>query len=104
MEFDCDYYQVLEFDCDDGEDSLEVKTTDLSSYVKVNEMMILIKSWDENTDFANCKHFKGCDWVYIWTLGVMAIVGTNENHDVDNYDGGQDGKMVNIEYDFCKPG
>ena len=76
--------------------------------------MILIKSWDENTefvnyklkntDFANCKHFKGCDWVYIWTLGVMAIVCTNENNDVDNYDDSQDGKMVNIKYDFCKPG
>ena len=38
--FDCDYYQVLEFDCDDGEDSLEVKTTDLSSYVKVNKMIM----------------------------------------------------------------
>ena len=58
---------------DDGEDSLEVKTTDLSSYVKVNEVMILIKSssWDENTefvnyklkntDFSNSKHFKGND-------------------------------------------
>ena len=41
--------------------------------------------------------FKGYDWVYIWTLGVIAIVCTNENNDVDNYDGGQDGKMVNIE-------